>query len=80
MLITLSACSGSNSPFPLLSGVILVFGRMTIAHTIRIRDTQRMNSWLPGRKDEGEGIVRGVGDGHAHTAISKMHNQQSPTV
>lgn len=27
-----------------------------------------------------EGIVRGIWDGHVHTAVSKIDNQQGPTI
>ena len=35
---------------------------------------QRMNLWFP------EGKRQGVWDGHVHTAISKMDNQQAPAI
>ena len=38
----------------------------------------RMNLWLPREKDGEKG--QGVRDGHVHTVIFKMDNQQTPTV
>ena len=35
--------------------------------------------WFPGRKDEGRDS-QGVWDGHAHTAVFNMENQQGPAV
>ena len=32
------------------------------------------------QQGRGEGIVQGVWDGHVHTAVFKMDNQQRPTV
>ena len=38
-----------------------------------------MNFWLPAGKDAEKGQL-GSSDPHVHTAISKMDNQQGPTV
>ena len=46
-----------------------------LKHTDRLK---RMNLWLPGGEELGK--KQGVWDGHAHTAIFKMDNQQGPTV
>ena len=43
--------------------------------TERDSQTQKMNLWLPGRRDS-----QGLWDGHVHTAIFKMDNQQRPIV
>ena len=40
--------------------------------------TQRMNLWIQREKDEGK--RQEVWDGHVHSAIFKMDNQQGPTV
>ena len=46
--------------------------------TERDSQTQRMNLQLPGGRKWGKG--QGVWDGHVHTAILKMDNQQGPFV
>ena len=38
-----------------------------------------MRLWLPGAR-MGEGMARGVWDGHGHTAAFKMDNQRGPTI
>ena len=38
-----------------------------------------MNLWLPGVRVGGQDS-QGVWDGHVHSAIFKMYNQQGPTV
>ena len=43
------------------------------------RDSERMNLWLPGVRVGGQDS-QGVWDGHVHSAIFKMDNQQGPTV
>ena len=40
---------------------------------------QRMNFWFPGGR-MAQRDSQGVWDGHVHTAIFKMDNQQEPTV
>jgi len=40
---------------------------------------KRTNLWLPGGRIGGRDS-QGVKDGHVHTAIFKMDNQQGPTV
>ena len=40
--------------------------------------TQKINLWLPEGKDQAK--RQGVWDGHVHTAIFKMDNQQGPNV
>ena len=41
--------------------------------------TQKMNLWLPGERMVARDS-QGVGDGHVHTALLKMEDQQGPTV
>ena len=41
--------------------------------TERDSQTQKMNSWLPGERDS-----QGVWEGHVHTVMFKMDNQQGP--
>ena len=40
-----------------------------------VPQTQKMNSWLPEGRDS-----YGIWEGHEHTAIFKMDNQQGPIV
>ena len=39
------------------------------------RDTQKMNLWLLGERDSW-----GVWEGHVHSAVFKMDNQQGPII
>ena len=39
-----------------------------------------MNLWLPGGRMGARAISYGVWDGHIHTTISEISNQQGPTV
>ena len=43
----------------------------------RLTDSQRMNLWLLGKKDRGRDS-QGMWDGHGHTAVFNMENQQGP--
>ena len=49
-----------------------------IYKTERNSQAQRISLWLPGKKD-GERGSQGDWDGHVHTALFKMDNQQGPT-
>ena len=39
------------------------------------RDSQKTNLWLPGGRDS-----QGLWEGHVHTAVFKMNNQERPIV
>ena len=50
-----------------------------IYKTETLKDLEN-NLWLPGEKVGGWRERLGVWDGHAHTAIFKIDNQQGPTI
>ena len=45
------------------------------------KQTHRLREWIYGCQEEGWGRdSQGLWDGHVHTAVFKMENQQGPTV
>ena len=47
------------------------------------KETHRLREWTSGHREGWWGLVRGsyqVWDGHVHTTVFEMHNQQEPAV